>query len=343
MSAFYDWAFKDGGDSYFALPLSPLLELDSFWRDSAIEVGAAVMHLAREMGRKFDPATFRPTTAEIAALIGRSCSFVQKGLYALDVKLDVLDRTRKHGGRFLGWVRGLKPALGSKKGKKADDPAPLCTPPPEREIQETTTTGKPSSSSFASLPGEETELPPELVEAVGLVPGLTEGQLLEWIRRYDFELTRRGVDWLKAWLCHPEPSRRPGANGNAVYWTESALLGWKRELDLNIKGLEDIDQQIDAKRRKWGHRDPAAQARAEAERKAKARAELERTAAEDIRTARLGAAWSALDEARREEIRAAVKAAHPHLARWPSMLEDECRLELERRQAAEASAPHRRE
>src|SRR5689334_21569062 len=84
---FMEWAYKEGGDEYFSLPLDAVLKLSDDLRTSALEVGAAVMILGRLHGN------FNPTTAEIAELLpsdrgqeegsppGHRChTFVQKGL-----------------------------------------------------------------------------------------------------------------------------------------------------------------------------------------------------------------------------------------------------------------------
>lgn len=260
-TGFYARTFKAGGDPYFSLPLDILFGLDPFYRTAAIEVGGAMMFLAREEGN------FSPTYAEIAAILPsdrgqpegsppghRSHSFVGKGRYALAVIAGVIERIRDGNEVMINWVRGLKPA---RDPGPASPPAPPPAPPPEekREKNETTTTGEPpSSSSLASLPGGE--FPPDLLDAVDLVPGMSRERLQGWVALAGVELTRRVVAWTRIWGHHPRPEKRPAS----ARWAEEALLSWKRKLDLGFTTLRDIDDEIALKRRKWGPKPAAAKA-----------------------------------------------------------------------------------
>jgi hypothetical protein len=149
------------------------------------------------------------------------------------------------------------------------------------------------------------------------------------------------VQWLSIWLCHPDPTRRPGHHGNPVHWAEKALLGWKHRLERGEMTMEDIDAVIEAKRRKWDRR--AAVAKAEAEGRARAKAEAEEAAKARAREDQLRATWGRLPEPEREEIRAKVKGENPGLVRWEKLLEPLYLAELEGRQAAEPPEPPRRE
>jgi hypothetical protein len=264
-AGFYDRTFKPNGDDYFSLPVHVVAGLEPFWRTAALEVGAALMILAREENN------FDPTSREIAARLPsnrgqaegsppghRSISFVQKGLAILDGPvldddgkvvrpgLDLIDRVRRGGKRFITWVKGLKPRRGPKE--KETSTGPPSTPPEQIKIQiQTTTTREPSSSSLAALPGNGPELPADLLDAVGLVPDLSRERLLGWVRLADPELARRVVAWLRAWLRHPRAENRP----RGAFWAEKALLRWKDGLDRGELTFADIDQMIAAKERKW--------------------------------------------------------------------------------------------
>jgi hypothetical protein len=346
---FIEYAYRPGGDDYFSLSVD-VLKLDDGLRASALEVGAALMILAREQNN------FDPTTAEIAALLpsdrgqpagsppGHRChTFVQKGLATLsppvvddhgNVKrpgLGLIDRTRRGGRRLIAWVKGLKPSV---RGKKEDPPAaPLCTPPPEkRGDQETTTTGNASSSSLASLPGTGRELPEELVDAVGLVPDLSRERLTGWVAIGGLELARRVVAWLRIWLCHPRAEDRP----REAIWAEKALVGWRRKLELGFITLADIDQQIAVKVKKWGPKPVTTRAEPKEDPAVKAR--------EEAKERRIREAWGLMPEPEKEAIRAAVRAEQPGIVRFegsrPIVFESACLAELaERLEAAEPRAP----
>ena len=285
---------------------------------------------------------------------GYGPDFMQKGLHAIDVLLRALglpliDRKSgigMHGRRVievLPVLRGKKDKEGA-EGRAADDPAadPPPGPPPDPEKEEkekkgeTTTTVLPrSSSSFAPLPEDGPGLPPGLLDAVGLVPGLSGELLRGWVLTFGPELTVRGVAWLRVWLRHPDATKRPGHHGNAVWWTEKAMLDWKRRIDRGLMTLDGIDELIAAKERKWAPR--AAASRADPEKEA---AEKARQGAEKAREEALRERWGLLADAEREEIEAEVRASNPGLARFRPMFEAACQAELERRESPE---PHRRE
>jgi hypothetical protein len=239
---------------------------------------------------------------------------------------------RKHGRRK------ILPGIGLyKKPEKETDskPAPLCTPPPQkRKDEETTTTGGGSSSSLASLPGDGTELPAELLEAIGLVPDLSRERLLGWVHDYGAELARRGVEYLRVGVCRRENPVREAR------WAEAALESWKAKLDHGLRTMEDIDAEIEIKRRRWGRRASAAEEESKrAKAKADAAREKEEATKAKAREDRLREKWGLLSEGEREAIRAEVNAANPGLLKWPNLLEPLYLAELEKRQSAEEPRP----
>jgi hypothetical protein len=260
--------YRPDGDLYDQMP-RVIHTLEPTYLRSAYLVASVVCNADKRGELDGDQAellTNREIRRRVEAETGRrySLSFIKKGLFALhrvlgEKGLALIDRIRQHGRRVISLVRGIR-EKGKDKMPGPGEPilppaAPLCTPPPEkRGGEETTTTRDPSSSSLASLPGggpgpptAEAELPPELVNAIGLVPDLSREKLEGWVRRFGLELTRRAVAWLRIWLCHPRPEKRP----QVAFWAEKALVSWKAQLERGELALADVDHEIEAKRRKW--------------------------------------------------------------------------------------------
>jgi hypothetical protein len=306
--SFYDAMFRPGGDPYFS-GSEALIGLPPFWRTAAVEVEAALWMFARE-------GVWDPTTAEIAARLNRSQSFVAKGLYALHVILGLINRARRRGRRWIDWVKGLLP---SRAAKAKDEPAaaPLSTPPPGGR-GDTTTDGR--SSSPGSAPGMpragREQAAAELVDrACRLIPEATPDWVGAMVAVY-------GTDWFSRALDRVEEvNRTPGRK--RVYrrkFVHATLENWREE-----GGPPKKPEPV-----------PTAPEHPPT---------IQETAAEDIRDSKLRAAWDALDEARREEFRAAVRAANHGMAdRWekerPRLFLDLCLAELA---AAEPPTPTRRE
>jgi hypothetical protein len=327
--------FRKDGDPWFMVP-EAILSLDPFWRDAAYEVWCVLLKYVREWGELDERLITRRIAEELESKHGHRCySFVQKGLFALeylpgpagerqaeqaprraDKAVGLIRRVRKHGRRIITFLHGLlgNPETRNKAGPPSTPPGGI-----QGTIQETTTTREASSSSLAPLPGDGPELPEDLVDAVGLVPDLSRERLAGWVAMFGVDLARRGVAWLRAWLCHPRAEHRP----QVAYWAEKALLGWKSRLERGELAMGDVDAQIEAKRKKWAPRPVAAKA----EPKEKAAEEARGRAREH----RLKAAWEALAESDREAIRSAVKAANPESVRFPGLLEPLYLSELERR------------
>jgi len=94
-------------------------------------------------------------------------------------------------------------------------------------------------------------LPPELLDIVGLLPDLSRERVQGWVALAGgLELALRVAAWLRIWLLHPRTENRP----RGAYWAERALLEWRKKLDLGFLTMADIDQMIEAKRRKWAPR-----------------------------------------------------------------------------------------
>jgi hypothetical protein len=268
-SDFIEHVYKDGGDDYFSLPMRVIAELDPFDRTAVLEVGAALMILARR-------GNLHPTSREIAELLpsdrgkkkdggkeegkddppGHRCiSFVQKGLRKLGPSvvdedgnlvldedgepvfegLGLLDRLRRHGKRFLTWVKGLKPSPWAKAkdkdkagGKGGSAAAPLSTPPPDPERRDTTTEGPSSSSPGPAPPGADglRERPPaEVVDrACRLIPEATPDWVGAMVAVY-------GSDWFSRALDRAEEvNRTPGRK--KVYrrrFIHRTLENWREE------------------------------------------------------------------------------------------------------------------
>jgi hypothetical protein len=270
---------------------------------------------------------------------GWSPSLMQKGLHAVDVelrKIGVPPLVQRKSGIGMRGRRQITvmPLAGKEKGEKAaDDPpaaGPPPAPPPEKEkTGETTTTDGGSSSSLASLPGTGPEWPPELLDAIGLVPGLSAARLGGWVQLAGIELAIRVVAWLRIWLAHPNPDKRP----KGAFWAERALSNWRAKLEAGLLTMEDVDQEIEAKRRKWG---PKSAPKDNAAEKARREAERAEEQAQAARDKRLREAWGVLRPDEQAEILAGVLEARPEIRRFkpesPFVMAP-CLEELERRQA----------
>lgn len=319
---FYEWAFKSGGDPYFAIPVDVINKLPTFWRTAAMEVAGAIMILARE-------GNFHPTAAEIAARLPSDCrqpkgsppghrsiSFVQKGLHALDVLLRLLRRTRRRGRRYLDWIKGLVPRNEARAARPEDPPAPPSGG--KKEELRDTTTREPSSSSSISTPEGTGEPDPAGLDALyrrarELVDGVSRGDVRAAILRFTAEWVGKALDVME------RRNRKPG----------NARKPWGYVLGILLNRQEKGDWPDDPK--------PAAAAAAV---KAADPAEEEREAAEKAREKALRERWGLLTEPEREAIEAEVRASNPGLARFRPMFEAACMARMDERQAAD---PHRRE
>ena len=353
--------FQRGGHPYRTVP--DLIALLPRGRQHAATVAMRCALRLKAKGKLDETATDKELARESERMAqeagkdyegrrGWSPSLIQKGLHALHVELGKLGVPligRKSGIGMAGRrLITIEPLAGREPPPSAPAAAPPPAPPPV-DSADTTTDWPASSSSQAppigtgpdrTDPTDRPGLPAELLAAVDLVPGLSRERLTGWLLRAGAELAIRAAVWLRIWLCHPDPKSRP----ETPRWAESALERWKAELDRGTLTLEDIDATIAAKRKKWGHRDPEAQARAAAEAAAKARAEAAAQAEAKARDRRLRAAWGDLSDAQRDAIRATVAQANPGVRRLaPIVLEGLCLAELERRQAAEAPEPKPRE
>jgi hypothetical protein len=299
--------FRPGGDLYAALPLDLFYGLDADLKASALEVMGVLVdkHRAGDLDEML-------TDNDIAELIHRSVSFVQKGLHTLHNGVaDVLDaiiiRTRARGRRTIQFVRGLR---GSQRDKPDSPPAPPLPLPEEEQKDKTTTAG--SSSSLIDPPDRTDGAGPDptVVRALferarQLVDGVSLGAVAEAAVVFTAESVRRALDWME------KRNRKPG----------TVRKDWGYVL-----GILRNKQQTG-----WPEDPPAAKPQAT---RSKATT-IEETAAEKAREDRLRGLWAALSEGQREEIRAAVKAENPGLDRWPNLMEPLYLAELERRQPAE--------
>ena len=134
LAALAEKILRPGGDPYVMIP-ELIFALPSRWRRAALEVARCLIQHARrnELDEKL-------TTRRIAEEIGRSISFVQKGLYALQRVMEehggaIIDRIRVAGRRIIRFVRGLA------SREKAVPPAP------PKEQFETASTEAPASTS----------------------------------------------------------------------------------------------------------------------------------------------------------------------------------------------------
>ena len=151
--------FRPGGDLYAALPIDLFYGLDADLKASALEVMGVLVdkHRAGDLDETL-------TDKDIAELIHRSVSFVQKGLHTLhngvaDVLDIVITRTRARGRRTIAFVRGLR---GSQPQKAPPPPAPPLPLSEEEQKDKTTTAG--SSSSLIN--------PPEPTDGAGPDPAV---------------------------------------------------------------------------------------------------------------------------------------------------------------------------
>jgi hypothetical protein len=199
--------FRPDGSPWFMIP-EEIHDLPSFYRAAATEVWPVLLKYVREWGELDERLITRKIAEELESKHGHRCeSFVAKGLYALQYLAKLIVRIRKHGRRIIVFLKGL---LGQERSAPAPA-SPLSTPPPEkREIQETTTTREPSSSSLESIPkeadGPKPTAPPELVErACKLVPEATPDWVDAMVAVYGPEWFGRALDQVE------ERNRKPHA------------------------------------------------------------------------------------------------------------------------------------
>jgi hypothetical protein len=178
----------------------------------------------------------KPTDDDIAKAMDIAPRTVQKGLNALDVKLQelgqqpLIDRQSGlgcHGRRTITLTVGLAPS-GSRRPAEASPPVPPQSPPEREDNTTTEGTGGRSSSSSQKAP-EKTpepapEPPPELVQrAQELIPGTTPGQVAEALADgYTPVEVDRALDEV------PEHNRKPG-NLPVKGW------GWIRQTLANFR------------------------------------------------------------------------------------------------------------
>ncbi len=245
------------------------------------------------------------TDAALGEESGWSASLLQKGAHALDVLLGKLgcpligrrSGLGMHGRRQIT----LLPLAGEGKSEAAD--AGLPPGPPSSETRDTTISGGSSSSSIPGPGPPLAAVDPALVaRACALIPKATPGRVVDAVANHDAEWVARALDRVE------ERNRQPG-NKPVRSWgfVLGILSRWRKE-----GGPPPPDQA------------PKPQA---SPRPAQT---IEETAAEDIRNARIRAAWDALDEERRQSLRNAVLKDSPHLIRWPRMIEAECLARIER-------------
>jgi hypothetical protein len=226
---------------------------------------------------------------------GWSASLVQKGLHALDVLLGKLGLAligRESGIGMHGRRQITFKPLAGEAGSKGDDDAASIVVSPQ----------SPGGGAGGGPAADPAEYPSEdlISRACRLVPKATRGRVVDAVGTY-------GSEWLTRALDRVEQRNKTSGNKPVRSWgfVLSTLANWKNE-----GGPPPEDSPPPP---------PAA---------ARARTILE-TAAEDIRNARIQAAWQALDAHRRDQLRTAVLADSPHLIRWPAMIEAECLARLE--------------
>lgn len=309
--------YRDGGEPYvqfyrlvFGLPAG---EFQSAVRVLEILLDALT---AKELDERL-------TTQEIIERIRGRCkrafsvSFIQKGLRILE-RLGIIGRKRYRGRRLIGFLMAL---AGRKKGaaKDGDDRATVdvvgSNSNPEKEA--------PAPAAVAK------ELPADLAGAVGLLPGMSREKLTAWVALVGEDLVRRGVAWARVWLLNPRPELRPRES----YWLEKTLIAWRRKIDAGEQTLQDVDDTIAVKVRKWA-KEPARTPSRTPE-----AAEAEE--ADKARELALRGQWAALSEGEREEIRRTVRAATPGIHRLGRIFEAACLAEMERRSGAGPPEPPR--
>jgi hypothetical protein len=178
----------------------------------------------------------KPTDADIAQAMGIAPRTVQKGLNALEAKLQeltgqpLINRESGlgcHGRRTITLTVGLAPS-GSRRPAEVSPPVPPQTLPERKENTTTEETGGQSSSSPEKAPEKTPESapepPPELVKRVQeLIPGTTPGQIAEALADgYTPAEVDRALDEV------PEHNRKPG-NLRVQGW------GWIRRTLANFR------------------------------------------------------------------------------------------------------------
>ena len=139
-------------------------------------------------------------------LKGKSRSFIQKGMYALDHILGWIERIRQHGRRIIRFVnlklrgRGAAGAL-PPPTRSTSSPAPPQTPPEEFK-QQTTTDSRSSSSSEGTQEETEEKTPNRddpaiaalIARACKLIPEASPGEVAHDIGKYSAESVARALD-----------------------------------------------------------------------------------------------------------------------------------------------------
>jgi hypothetical protein len=327
--------YREGGDLYDQISRL-IYTLEPTYLRSALHV-ASVIYNADKRGEldgdRAELLTNREIRRRIEAETGQrfSLSFINKGLYALHRVLGakglaLIDRIRRHGRRVIRLVRGIRERSNAKQPGPGEPIIPPSTPPDplQRQIQGTTTTEGPSSSSLQTSPRETERPDPAVVDALydrarQLVDDVSRGDVRDAVEVFTAEWVGKALDVVE------RRNRKPGNARKPWGYVAGILLNRSKKGD-------------------WPD-DPAPAPKAAAAKVAPEAAAAEKAAqdAEKARDERLRAAWGLLGDAQQDAIRATVLAANPHLRQLPpSMLKAECLEELGRRQA-ESPGPHRRE
>ncbi len=204
--------FRTNGDPYAGIPL-PVLNLESHWRAAAVEVMAFLA--TRERGQGLDETII---DRDIAEALGRSGSFVQKGLYALERVLGeggqaVIHRARARGRRVITFVRGLRT-----RGTDPKSAAPSALPQEQEKTASTGLQGEPSTPmSFSSDH-------PLIKRGLQLIPDATPERIAAAMATYSPDWVARAFDKVE------RRNRKPGMLPvRGLIYVLRALEGWKTE------------------------------------------------------------------------------------------------------------------
>ncbi len=204
--------FRTNGDPYAGIPL-PVLNLESHWRAAAVEVMAFLA--TRERGQGLDETII---DRDIAEALGRSGSFVQKGLYALERVLGengqaVIHRARARGRRVITFVRGLRT-------RGTPDPKPV--PPTLPQGQETT-----ASTGPQGAPSTPISIPPDhplIRRGLALIPDATPDRIAAAMATYSADWVSRALDRVE------RRNRKPGMLPvKGLIYALRILEGWQKE------------------------------------------------------------------------------------------------------------------
>jgi hypothetical protein len=183
--------FAPDGD-FYNMVTRRLAELDSDFQLSGHLVYHALVDLLAlgkiELGEEVTDAWLQ---ANSPWLKGKSRSFIQKGLHALEGILGLIGRIRQHGRRIIRFVLRLRGRGGSV--------LPPQTPP--KDFEQTTTEGRSSSSQKSGGKGKEEAAGPVdpaiaglVARACRLVPEATPGQVATAIGKFTAEWVALALD-----------------------------------------------------------------------------------------------------------------------------------------------------